>query len=108
MNNEIRTGGPHLDTVEIYNPERDHLVAGNPQPTPLQGPAVATIDDRIYITAGIGELNANPIATLTSLTQMWESGSSLLQFQRPDVIPGPSLLTVKSTPLAAGGTRVLR
>ena len=60
MNNEIRTGGPHLDTVEIYDPQRDHWSPGIPIPTPLQGPAVATMDNRIYITAGIGGTERKP------------------------------------------------
>ena len=60
MNNEIRTGGPHLNTVEIYDPQHDYWAPGIPIPTPLQGPAVTTVDDRIYVTAGIGGSERKP------------------------------------------------
>ena len=60
MNNEIRTGGPHLDTVEIYDPQRDYWSQGIPIPTPLQGPAVTTVDDRMYVTAGMGGPERKP------------------------------------------------
>ena len=60
MNNEIRTSGPHLNTVEIYDPQHDHWSDGIPLPTPLQGPAVTTVDNKIYVTAGIGGPERKP------------------------------------------------
>ena len=54
MDNELTSGGPHLDRVEIYDPLTGHWSIGVPMPIGLQGPAVATVDDKIYLTAGIG------------------------------------------------------
>ncbi len=54
MDNETKSGGPHLDRVEVYNPASGHWSMGVPMPIGLQGPAVAAVDDRIYLTAGIG------------------------------------------------------
>ena len=54
MDNETRSGGPHLDRVEVFDPTAGRWSPGTPIPTGLQGPAVASVDERIYVTAGIG------------------------------------------------------
>ncbi|MBN97994.1 MAG: hypothetical protein CME16_01920 [Gemmatimonadetes bacterium] len=54
MNSETRSGGPHLDRVEVYDPHSGQWAMGVPMPLGLQGPSVATVDDRIYLTSGIG------------------------------------------------------
>ena len=60
MDNETRSGGPHLDRVEVFDPQRGHWSPGAPLPFGLQGPSVATIDDRIYLTSGIGGPGKGP------------------------------------------------
>ncbi len=54
MNNETRSGGPHLDRVEVYDPETGHWSLGPPLPAGVQGPSVATFDDHVYVTSGLG------------------------------------------------------
>ena len=54
MDNKQRSGGPHLDRVEVFDPAAGRWTLGPPLPVGVQGPAVATIDERIYVTSGIG------------------------------------------------------
>ena len=51
--NTVPNGGP-LDRVEIYDPETGRWAPGVPLPVPVQGPGVATVDDKIYVFTGIG------------------------------------------------------
>ncbi len=62
MNNETRSGGPHLDRVEIYDPETGHWSLGTPLPVGVQGPSVATFDDRVYVTSGLGGKGVNNLS----------------------------------------------
>ena len=55
MNTEPN-GGP-LDRVEIYDPCTGRWSPGVPLPVPVQGPGVATVDDKIYVFTGIGGRN---------------------------------------------------
>ena len=54
MNNETRSGGPHLDRVEVYDPDTGHWSMSKPLPVGVQGPSVSTFDDRVYVTSGLG------------------------------------------------------
>lgn len=54
MNNESGSGGAHLDRVEVFDAATGHWSPGVPLPLGLQGPAVAAVGGRIYVSAGIG------------------------------------------------------
>lgn len=53
MNNETRNGGQHLDAVEVYDPPSATWSASVPTPVPVQGAVLATVDNCIYLTAGM-------------------------------------------------------
>ncbi len=59
MNNESGSGGAHLDRVEVFDADTGHWSPGVPLPLGLQGPAVATVGGRIYVSAGIGGPEGN-------------------------------------------------
>ena len=95
MDNETKSGGPHLDRVEVYNPASGHWSMGVPMPIGLQGPAVAAVDDRIYLTAGIGgpERRSNAKSfVFDPQTEKWES---LAPIPTPRCDPGTVVIERK-------------
>lgn len=45
---------PYLDLVEVFDPALGRWERARPLPFGIQGPALATVDDRIYLSAGVG------------------------------------------------------
>ena len=76
MDNERSNDGTHLDSVEVFDPATGGWELGPSLPLGLQGPAVATIDDRIYVTAGFGGPNresCDKTFVLEPPSEEWES-----------------------------------
>lgn len=87
-------GGPNflsLDTVEIYDPQREAWSWGSPMPTHRSGAVAAVIDDRIYVMGGGYKKPDGRFKFLTTVEiydperDRWEKGPDMIQ---PHDYPG--------------------
>ncbi len=91
MDDPKHSGSVHLDRIEIFDPQTGHWSMGAPLPVKRQGPAVATVDDKIYVTAGIGSKGDEKAGALSDHqvfdpdTQEW---SELAPIPTPRCDPG--------------------
>ncbi|MBI2889869.1 MAG: hypothetical protein HYY13_03685 [Nitrospirae bacterium] len=71
------SGGAVLNTVESYNPLLDRWVARQPMPTPREGPAVAKVDERVYVIGGSNGSALNVVEVYDPQAGTWTTRAAM-------------------------------